>query len=156
MTKRDIIKLVFFIVICQLAGIIGSLATVPAVDTWYDTLTKPAFTPPDWIFGPVWVTLYLLMAVAAYLVSQSDASGKKRAFTVFFVQLVLNSLWSILFFGFKSPALAFVELLILWIIIVATTILFWLHSRWAGILFVPYLAWVSFAAFLNYAIMRLN
>ncbi|MBU2101310.1 tryptophan-rich sensory protein [Patescibacteria group bacterium] len=145
------------ILIAQLAGIIGSFFTVTSVNTWYLDLVKPAWNPSSWIFGPVWITLYTLMGIAAYLVWRSNgASGVKIALLVYGVHLVLNALWSILFFGLNNPAVAFFEILLLLVFILVTIFLFWKINPWAGALLLPYLGWVSFAAFLNYTIWQLN
>jgi len=145
------------ILIAQSAGIIGSVFTAKSIPTWYATLAKPSWNPPSWLFGPVWVTLYTLMGFAAYLIWQSRSMPNAKIALVFYgVQLALNALWSILFFGLKNPALAFAEILILLALILATTFLFWRINMWAGILLLPYIAWVSFAAFLNFNIWKLN
>ena len=158
MLLRRIIKLVIALVICQLAGVIGSLFTAPAIGTWYAALEKPAFTPPNWIFSPVWISLYVLMGIAAFLVWNKgfSARGVKPALAFFGAQLVLNTLWSILFFGCRSPFLAFVEIVALWLAIAVTVATFYRVSKPAALLLVPYLLWVSFAAALNFAIFRLN
>jgi tryptophan-rich sensory protein len=151
------IGLVAFVVICLGAGGLGAMATTPEIDTWYRTLTKPAWTPPDSVFGPVWTTLYFLMAVAAWLVwSRAGLKDAARPLILFGVQLVLNVCWSWIFFGMHRPGWAFVEILILWLAIVATTVAFFRHHKLAGWLLVPYLAWVAFAAALNLAIWQLN
>ena len=153
-------KYLFLIVsigIAQGAGLIGSFFTVGAVDTWFTTLAKPAWNPPSWVFGPVWITLYTLMGVAAFLIWQRrEVQGAKLALVVYGVHLILNALWSVLFFGLRNPGLAFAEILILLVFIVVTTILFWRINTWAGALLLPYLTWVSFATFLNYTIWQLN
>jgi tryptophan-rich sensory protein len=158
MLLRRIIKLVIALVVCQLAGVIGSLFTTTAIGTWYAALEKPAFTPPNWIFSPVWISLYVLMGVAAFLVWNKGFSvrGVKAGLAFFCVQLVLNTLWSILFFGCHSPFLAFVEIVALWLAIAVTVATFCRVSKPAGLLLVPYLLWVSFAAALNFAIFKLN
>ena len=149
--------LVIFIVICLGAGGLGIIATTPEIEGWYRTLSKPTWNPPDWIFGPVWSCLYLMMAVSAWLVwRQAGFAGSKLPLALFAVQLALNSLWSILFFGLHSPGMAAMDIILLWMAILATLITFWKRSWWAGILLVPYLAWVSFAAVLNFTIWRLN
>jgi tryptophan-rich sensory protein len=149
--------LVVFLVVCFAAAGIGGAVTTPKIATWYATLTKPSWNPPNWIFGPVWTTLYICMAVAAWLVWRQDGfSGATLPLILFGVQLTLNVLWSCIFFGLEKPGLAFVEVLFLWTAIAATMILFWQRSSAAGILFVPYLAWVSFASFLNLVVWRLN
>jgi tryptophan-rich sensory protein len=157
MLKR-ILKLVGAVAACQLAGVAGSFFTVSSVGTWYASLAKPAFTPPDAVFGPVWTTLYLLMGIAAFLVwDKGWARREVKVAGVFFVaQLVLNILWSGLFFGLRSPWLAFVEIVVLWLAIAITTLTFYRVSKPAALLFVPYWAWVSFAAALNFEIMRLS
>ncbi len=146
------------IVIAQAAGGIGGLFTSAKIPSWYATLAKPSWNPPSWVFGPVWTLLYLLMGLAAAMVyvrrRESPVAG--AALTAYGVQLVLNMLWSYLFFGLESPAAAFAGIIALWIAIVITGILFWRVSHGAAWLLLPYLLWVSFAAVLNYAIWRLN
>ena len=156
--KHPTIKLLFAVIISELAGVVGALFTTPSIQTWYATLVKPAFSPPNWIFGPVWVTLYLLMGIAAFLVWRKGFSHKtvKIALGVFVFQLVLNSLWSILFFGLHNPFLALVEIIVMWLAIVATMFTFYKVSKPAMYLLVPYILWVSFAAYLNYEIWKLN
>ena len=152
-------KLVGLVLGCEAAGIVGSLATRDAINTWYPTLKKPAFNPPNWIFGPVWTLLYAMMGVALHVVTQrgEPAPGVMRAAKVLFgIQLALNTLWSILFFGRRSPFAALVEIAFLWLAILATTLAFAKVSRAASLLMLPYLAWVSFAALLNFSIWRLN
>ena len=149
--------LVIFLVACFVAAGIGGAVTTPKIATWYATLAKPTWNPPNWIFGPVWSALYFCMAIAAWLVWRQDGvSGATLPLTLFAVQLALNVLWSCIFFGLEKPGFAFVEVLFLWLAIAATMILFWQRSSAAGILFLPYLAWVSFASFLNFTIWRLN
>jgi translocator protein len=155
---KDPIKLVVAIVIANLAGIIGSVFTSSSVSTWYTTLTKPWFNPPGWIFGPVWTTLYILMGISAYLI-WVEGIGKKEvkiALGVFGVQLVLNSVWSFLFFGLQSPFYSLVEIGLLWIAIVTTMYAFYKVKKEAMYLLIPYILWVSFAAILNYNIWLLN
>ena len=136
---------------------LGSLVTTPQIPNWYADLAKPAWTPPDWIFGPVWTLLYVMMAVAAWLVWRLDGfAGAKVPLALFAIQLVLNSIWSVLFFGLQNPGAAAVEIVLLWAAILATLVTFWKRSKWAGGLLVPYLAWVSFAAVLNVAIWRMD
>jgi benzodiazapine receptor len=158
MKSRDILKLVVSIVVCQGAGFIGSVFTTDAIPTWYATLEKPAFTPPNWLFFPAWVTLYFLMAVAAFLVWRRglDSAGVRPALIVFLVQLVLNALWSVVFFGLESPVWGVVVILVLWVAILATILLFSRISRAAALLLVPYILWVSFATALNISIWLLN
>ena len=152
-----ILPLVISIIIAQGSGLIGSLFTATSVNTWFETISKPTWNPPSWIFGPVWTILYLLMGIAAYIIWQKkDIVGVKVTLLVYGIHLVFNSLWSILFFGLKNPQLAFFEIIVLLILIIITTILFWKIDRWAGALMFPYIAWVSFATVLNYTIWQLN
>jgi len=158
MSLKNILKLIASIMICQLAGFIGSLFTTPAIPTWYKTLTKPSFNPPNSIFSPVWITLFLLMGISLFLVWQKNHKDRKVKIALLFfaVQLVLNILWSILFFGLKSPLGAFIEIIILWFAILLTIIKFFKVSKPAGLLLLPYILWVSFAALLNFSIWNLN
>lgn len=157
---RAVIALAVFILICLGAGAIGGMVTASSIPTWYARLSKPSFGPPNWLFGPVWTALYIIMAVAAWLVWRKPAAAmplpKSLYLVVFAIQLELNLLWSLLFFGLRSPAGAFADIIALWCAIVATTVLFWRVSAWAGALLIPYLAWVSFAGALNFAVWRLN
>lgn len=124
---------------------------------WYTSLVKPTWNPPSWIFGPVWSVLYILMGVAAWLVwRRAGFSGAGPALVLFLAQLVLNALWSYLFFGRQRPDLAFFDIVALWSTIVLVTVLFWRVHRGAGMMMVPYVAWVSFASFLNLILWRLN
>ena len=169
---KNIYKLIVSIVVCELAGVVGSLFTSSSVSTWYLEIQKPALNPPSWIFGPVWITLYALMGVAVYLVWSSyakatDGQAQKRvkiALWIFGIQLVLNTLWSILFFGSTSLTinglnnigLAFVDIVALWIVILWTIVVFYKIFKPAGYLLIPYILWVSFAMYLNYAIWVIN
>lgn len=156
-TFQQCVGLVVAVVMCFAAAGLGGLVTSPNIPNWYADLAKPTWNPPDWIFGPVWSCLYLMMAVSAWIVwRQAGFTGAKLPLALFAVQLALNSLWSVLFFGLHSPGMAAVEIILLWMAILATLIMFWKRSRWAGILLVPYLAWVSFAAVLNLVIWRMN
>ncbi len=151
------IGLVVFIAVCLGAGSLGAIATTPEIDGWYRTLTKPTWNPPASVFGPVWTTLYVLMAVAAWLVwKPAGFQAAAIPLTLFGGQLVLNVAWSWIFFGMHQPGWAFVEIVILWLAIAATTWAFFRRSPLAGWLLVPYLAWVSFAVVLNFTIWRLN
>jgi translocator protein len=136
-----------------LGGGIGSLFQPGA---WYDGLNKPAWNPPSWVFGPVWTALYVMMGAAAWLVWDRYRDEAKGALSLFVVQLVFNAGWSAIFFGLQSPGLAFLEILVLWLLIAATIVAFWRHRPLAGALLLPYIAWVSFAAVLNFTIWRLN
>ncbi|MDX1644947.1 MAG: TspO/MBR family protein [Thermoanaerobaculia bacterium] len=139
-------------------GFLSGSATARGVGTWYRELAKPAWTPPDWLFGPVWTILYVLMGVAAYLAWSRGPAGRerRRAMGLFAAQLALNGLWSVLFFGLQSPGLALVEILLLLVLIGATARAFYQRSLLAGRLFVPYSIWVGFAAMLNFAIWQMN
>lgn len=150
--------LVLCIVGCQLVGLAGGIVTRPALEGWYARLEKPPFNPPNWLFPPVWTTLFLFMGVALWLVLRADPEAGSRglALGLFGVQLGLNVLWSVLFFGLRSPGLAMVELVFFWAALVATTVLFFPLSTVAGVLFLPYLAWVSFAGILNFELWRRN
>ncbi len=150
--------LLLFIVLAQSAGLLGSLFTFSAIPTWYATLEKPFFSPPNYLFGPVWTTLYTLMGISAYLVYRHYQFGKKAKlfWQVYWAQLILNTIWSILFFGFKEPGLAFVEIGALWYFIVRTIQEAKRLNKTAMYLLYPYLAWVSFASLLNLAIYLLN
>ena len=154
---RSVAEVVGFLLICFAAGAIGSAFTARAIPDWYVGLRKPTWTPPDWVFGPVWSALYLMMGLAAWLVwRKAGWTGATTALALFGVQLVLNVLWSALFFGLRAPGAAFVEIVILWAMIAATLVAFWQVTPLAGALFVPYLAWVAFAAALNLAVWRMN
>ena len=152
------IKLIIAIVISELAGGVGSLITISAIPTWYATLAKPALNPPSWIFGPVWTTLYLLMGIAAFLIWNKgwDRKDVQKALGVFLLQLILNAIWSVIFFGLHSPFWAFVDIVLMWLAIISTMALFYRISRPAMWLLLPYILWVSFAAYLNYSILALN
>ena len=158
MKLEEIGKVIVFIIICQMAGIIGSFFTFDSVGGWYAELAKPELSPPNWVFGPVWITLYSLMGIAAYLVYKKGFNKKriKTAVYVFGGQLVFNALWSIIFFGLQSVFVALLCIIVLLALIVWTTILFWKISKPAAILMIPYIIWVSFATFLNYSIWMLN
>lgn len=158
MRRIRIILLAFSIGICFLAGGIGSLFTFSAIPAWYAALQKPFFNPPNWLFGPVWSTLYFLMGVSLYLIlnKKSQKKEKRQGLAYFFVQLFLNALWSIIFFGFHLPVFAFLEIIILWIMIFFTIKYFLKVVKTAGWLLIPYLAWVSFAGLLNLSIAILN
>ena len=158
MKHINLIKLTTSILLPFLAGGIGSFATASAISMWYATLNKPPFNPPNCIFGPVWSVLYLLMGISLYLILiQKDKSIEQRIGVMLFAtQLLLNTLWSLIFFGLRNPALAFGEIIILWIFIFLTIIYFNKVNKIASFLLIPYLAWVSFAAILNLWIMILN
>ena len=148
---KNLLKLIFSIGICLGAGVLGSFFTISSIPTWYVTLNKPFFSPPNWVFGPVWTMLYILMGYSLYLVWK-----KKKVPSIFWIQLILNASWSIIFFGMKSPSLALINIAVLWIAIVLTIKSFYKINKLAAYLLYPYLAWVSFASILNYSIWILN
>jgi tryptophan-rich sensory protein len=158
MAGKNYFVLALFLAACFSAAVIGSAFTAKSVREWYPQLRKPPGTPPPWVFGPVWTTLYILMALAGWLVWERAGgwSGAHRALSLFFFQLVLNALWSVLFFGLRKPAAGLAEILLLWLAIVATVIAFFPVSRMAGWLMLPYLLWVSYAGYLNFGLWSLN
>jgi tryptophan-rich sensory protein len=147
-----------FVALCLGVGAMGGWITARSVTEWYPNLAKPEWTPSNSIFGPVWTALYVLMAFAAWLVWRKDArfAGVRVALILFFVQLALNFLWSFLFFGMRSPGMALIDIAALLLILTLTVWAFFQQSRLAGLLMLPYLAWVGFATILNFAIWRLN
>jgi len=178
---KNILKFIASIVICQMAGLVGSVFTTPAIDSWYVTLNKPAFTPPGSFIGLVWIILFFLMGISLYLVWSKNWAVKvtadsplskfwnrfseklwlgtwreENAMAIFILQLALNVLWSVIFFGLKLPDLAFFELLMLWFAILYTIINFYRISKLASYLLLPYILWVSFAGFLNFTIWIMN
>ena len=155
---KDVLKLVASVTICQLAGSVGSVFTVSAIPNWYAGLNKPLFSPPNWVFGPVWITLYLMLGVSLYLVWRRGLEEKKvkDAILVFEVQLLLNALWSIAFFGGKSPITGLIVIALLWCAILLNIRRFWSISKTAAALLGPYFLWVSFATILNLSILLLN
>lgn len=152
------LPVVISIIIANAAGAIGSLFTMAKIPTWYAGLMKPAWNPPSWVFGPVWTTLFILMGIAAALVwlQRGKSPLARRALVVYGAQLVLNVLWSVLFFGYQSPGAAFICIIALLVMIAYTIRLFWRVRPLAGWLLVPYIAWVSFASILNFTIWQLN
>ncbi len=148
--------LISAILLCEGAGVLGSFFTISAITTWYATLNKPSFSPPNFLFGPVWTALYALMGISLYLVWKSKDKSKLRAVHLFFIQLGLNAVWPIIFFGLKSPGLAFIEITALWVAIFLTVLAFQKISKVAAYLLYPYLTWVSFATILNLSIWILN
>jgi tryptophan-rich sensory protein len=157
MRTRDLVGFIAILALCLAASAVGGAATASSVGTWYQTLAKPAFNPPNWIFAPVWTALYFMMAIAAWRVWRRDGlTGARAEATLFALQLVLNMVWSILFFGLRSTGAAMVEIFVLLLAILATTVVFWQRDRVAGMLFIPYAVWVAFAAVLNVALWRLN
>lgn len=153
--RKHWLVLAGFILLCLAVGGIGGFATAPAIDSWYRTIAKPSWNPPDFVFGPVWTILYIMMGVAAWLVWRRG-ERLAPALTLFFVQLAFNLAWSLIFFGLRSPGWALVEVVFLWSSVLLTMLAFFRRDRAAGWLFVPYLAWVSFAAILNLVIWQMN
>ena len=153
----EVSGLLGFVLSCLVAAAVGGAVTAGAVRTWYPTLRKPSWNPPARLFGPVWSVLYLMMAIAAWLVWRTrDAADVRFALGLFGVQLALNVLWSVLFFGLRRPGWALVDIALLWLGIVATAVAFWPQDPLGSVLLLPYLTWVSFAAALNGSIFRLN
>lgn len=153
----EIISLIVFLIVCLSVSGVGGAITATSVDTWYQALEKPAFNPPDWVFAPVWTALYLFMGVAAWRIWRFRALKAARiALVVFGLQLCLNVGWSFLFFGLQQINFALVEIVILLFVIISNMFLFWRLDRFAGLLFVPYVAWVSYATILNASLSFLN
>lgn len=151
------LTLALFIASSLVAGAIGSVATASSVESWYPTLRKPSWNPPSTVFGPVWTTLYILMGVAAWRVWLKQSTPRvSGAIAGFFAHLGLNAFWSVLFFGLRSPGAALIEIVVLWASILWLGVLFFRIDRLAGVLWLPYLAWVSFAMVLNGHIYLLN
>lgn len=155
---KNALTLITTIVISQSAGLVGAVFTSPAIPGWYAGINKPTLNPPSWIFGPVWITLYTLMGISAFLIWKKGWEKKmvRKALYVFGLQLILNASWSIVFFGLQSPAGAFAIIVALWLSILWTMILFHNISKPAMWLLVPYILWVSFAGYLNFSIWMLN
>jgi translocator protein len=152
------IKLIISIAIPVAIGATSGFFTVTGVESWYQTINKPSWNPPSWIFGPVWTSLYVMMGIAFYLVWKSDSSSilKKTAIILFAAQLLFNFFWSFIFFNQQQIGWALVEMLIMWVLILLTIFAFANVSKTAAWLLVPYIAWVSFAAILNFTIWKLN
>ena len=156
---NKILKIIVAVAICLAIGYFSGTVTRSAILDWYPTLEKPSFNPPNWIFAPVWTALYIMMGVAAGLVwnrIKYETEAVKKALVFFIIQLILNAMWSYLFFGLRNPMLAGLEIIVLWLMIYETYIQFTKINKIAGYLFIPYLAWVSFAAVLNASIWWLN
>jgi benzodiazapine receptor len=158
MQAKDIFVLIAAILLCEAAGIIGSLFTFSEIPGWYATLVKPSFSPPNWVFGPVWTLLYALMGISLYLIWKKgqEKIDVKLPLAIFGIQLFLNFLWSILFFGMHSPLFGLICIIFLWLSIAATILLFYKISKNAAYLLTPYILWVSFASILNASIWMLN
>jgi len=158
--KNNAFCLIALIVVCELLGSLGAIFTAPNISTWYALLNKPMFSPPNWLFFPVWTILFMLMGVALYLILQNDekklAIERKIARFWFATQFAFNILWSFLFFGLKDPFLGFIGIIFLWVSIVLTIVSFYKIDKKAAYLLIPYILWVSFATILNYFVMILN
>jgi tryptophan-rich sensory protein len=158
MKTKSIIKLFSAVLICLGAGFVGSFFTTPEIATWYQTINKPIWNPPSWLFGPVWTTLFILMGIALFLIWQKAAHSKSahRAVVFFLVHLLFNIFWSVAFFNLHSPFYAFIAIIVLWLMIFTLMLWFFRLDKKAGALLIPYLFWVSFAGYLNYTIWQLN
>jgi translocator protein len=158
MMRNPWVMLVFHVSVCLVVGVLAGITTAHSVTTWYPSLVKPTWNPPSWVFAPVWTTLYVMMGVAAWLVWRrgTDIVGVRVALSVFWVQLFFNLAWSFLFFGARSPMLALADVVLLWLALALCVRNFFRVAKEPGLLMLPYLAWVSFAACLNFAIWRLN
>jgi tryptophan-rich sensory protein len=158
MFMKKIITLIVALVIPQLAGAIGAIFTTPKIGTWYATLVRPELNPPNYIFGPVWTTLFLLMGIALFIVIKDGIKTKeiKTAVWIFAGQLILNIFWSIIFFNLENPLASFIELIALWVLILLNIIYFAKINKVAAYLLIPYILWVSFAGYLNFMIWFLN
>jgi benzodiazapine receptor len=155
---NSVIKLAISIIANFAAGGIGTIFTVKAVPTWYAGLKKPPYTPPNRVFGPIWTTLYILMGISVFLVWQSGLANNDAfiAFTLFWIQLAFNALWSIIFFGLKSKGGGVITIIVLWLLILVTVVTSFHVSGWAGVLLIPYIVWVSIATYLNIGVWLLN
>ena len=156
---QKIIRIAVVLTTCLLVGYFSGMVTRDSITTWYPTLVKPSFNPPNWVFAPVWTILYIMMGVAGGMVwnrLEKDPENVKKAFTFFIIQLALNAAWSVIFFYLHNPFLALLEIILFWLIIFETYSQFKKIDKTAGLLFIPYLAWVSFATVLNASIWLLN
>jgi tryptophan-rich sensory protein len=158
MKKNELFRLISSIIICQMAGIIGSIFTVSSVASWYPTLVKPSFAPLGFYIGLIWIVLFTLMSISLFLIWRETPSNlaARSALCFFAAQLIVNVLWSVAFFGMRSPISGLVVIAFLWVLILMAIIKFWPINRTAAILLIPYIVWVSIAAYLNYSIWRLN
>jgi translocator protein len=156
--KFQFVPFIICLIIPLSIGALGGFFTMEAVKTWYTTLDKPSFNPPNYLFGPVWSTLYAIMGVASYLVwkKRKTAKNYKLAAGIYFIQLVLNLMWSFLFFYQQQIGLALIEIIILLVAIIVNSVLFYKINKVAGLLYIPYILWVSFASVLTYSIYMLN
>lgn len=151
-------RLIISLALPQTAGLIGSIFTASAIPTWYEALQRPSFSPPNWLFGPVWICLYILMGMSFYLIWQKIEKNRKAklAAALFLIHLFFNAIWSIIFFGLQNLGLAFADIIIIWFFIIVLIFKFWNINKWSAYLLIPYLLWVSFAAALNYFIWQMN
>jgi tryptophan-rich sensory protein len=156
--KSNITRLVLCVLLCLSGGFIGSLFTAPAIPVWYAALKKPVFSPPSFLFAPVWTALYIMMGISLYLIIKEgfEKSSVKTAVGIFAVQLFLNFIWSPVFFGLKSPFAALIIIILMWFAIIINIVSFHRIKKQAGVLLIPYLLWVSFATVLNYSVWYLN
>lgn len=149
-------KLILSILLPQMAGAIGSFFTIQAIPTWYALLNKPSFSPPNWIFAPVWLALYLMMGISLYINWTSKKKMAKSNVRLFFIHLFFNFIWTPVFFGAKNLGLALVIIVVIWILIVEMIRRFWSVNKAASLILIPYLLWVSFATLLNFTLWRIN
>ena len=158
MEKNELFHLILSIVICQMAGIIGSIFTASSVARWYPTLVKPSFTPPGSYIGLIWIILFTLMGISLFLIWREIPGNPAARIALYFfaAQLIVNVLWNVAFFGMRSPASGFIVIIVLWILILITTVKFWPINKTAALLLIPYIVWVSVAAYLNYLLWILN
>jgi len=156
MKLKKLLKLFFCILLCEGAGLIGSIATSSSVNSWYVSLNKPLISPPGWLFAPVWTILYALMGVSLFLVLERQGKSKKKAIWIFSFQLFFNALWSFLFFGFQMPFVAFLEIIVLWVLILTMIKEFAKIEKKTKWLLLPYIIWTSFAAVLNFWFWIIN
>ena len=154
--KRSYVTLAAFITGCLAVGFLGSLATSSSLPSWYSGIQKPFLNPPNWVFAPVWSVLYILMAVAGWRLWTAESDQRFRLRTLFVVQLILNGIWSPLFFGARNPLAGLIDIVLLWSVLLSLTRTAWREDRTSGLLLAPYFLWVSFAAYLNAAIWWLN
>ncbi|MFC4210107.1 TspO/MBR family protein [Pedobacter lithocola] len=156
--KFKLLAFIINIAITLSVGVLGGWATAKSVQTWYPTLNKPSFNPPNWLFGPVWISLYLLIGIAAYLVwiRRDEIVHFPRTVAIYLIQLLLNLAWSFIFFYLHEIGIALIEIILLLIFIIINAITFYKINKWAGLIFIPYILWVSFASFLTYNIFILN
>lgn len=155
--KQLWISLVIFILLCFLVEVVGSFWTKETVSTWYPKLTKPSWTPPNWVFGPVWSCLYIMIAISGWLIYRAkDSHNRISALVLYSAQLALNFIWSFLFFSLRSPILGLIDIVLLCLLVILTIIKAWPVNRLASLLLIPYLAWVIYATTLNMGILLLN